>query len=496
MISERQYQQLLLGHQKGYSLKKKAMKAGVSLNTARKYLKARTSPSSTKKPHTWKTRKDPFGDLWEKEIEPLLRREPKLEAVTIIRFLEDRYPDKVWERHLRTLQRRIKQWRLKYGPEKEVYFPQDRLPGVAMQLDWTHLGELEIMVQDKPYKGLFCHVVFPYSNWQWGSFCRSESLASLRSGLQASLKLMGKVPKELWTDNSSAATHQLHRKGDQRGFNEAYLQICAHFGLEPRTIEVGKPNQNGDVESLNGHFKRRLNQELLLRGHRHFDSEQELHDFIHSVLEALNLKIKEARQVELQTMKILPGSWLNEYSETESHVSRFSTIQVQKVTYSVPNRLIGASLRIRIYENRIEGYFSGEKILDTSKSVEAKIHYSHVIGSLIKKPGAFDRYRWKEQLFPKEIFKTAHERMQREQGLDFANREHLRILKMCVDRDEASIANTLEDLLQDIKTPISSDRIKERLGDYQDLAEQVRAQKVLVPDLSHYDQLLETEVAL
>jgi len=136
---------------------------------------------------------------------------------------------------------------------------------------------------------LLCHTVLTYSNWEWATICHSESLMSLRQGVQAALFRLGRVPKEHWTDNSSAATHNPGGKEEgRRSFNDEYEDMMNHFGMEPRTIRIGCPNENGDVESLNGALKKRLEQHLLLRGSRDFGSQEEYRLCLEAVLGKAN----------------------------------------------------------------------------------------------------------------------------------------------------------------------------------------------------------------
>jgi len=93
-------------------------------------------------------------------------------------------------------------------------------------------------------------------------------------------------------DNSSAATHNIGQEG-KREFNPAFVSVCAHYGLTPQTIGIGCPNENGDVESANGHLKQRLRQHLRLRGSRDFASEAEYDRFLERVLD----RAKEALPV-------------------------------------------------------------------------------------------------------------------------------------------------------------------------------------------------------
>ena len=496
MITDRQYQQLLTGQNRGYTLKQNAMKAGVSENTARKHLNNKQAPSQSKVAHSWRTRKDPFAGFWEEQILPLLRREPGLEAVTVIQYLEEKYPDQVWERHLRTLQRRMLQWRHLEGPEPEVFFPQNALPGQMAQIDWTHLGSLEITIAGDKLKLMLFHLVMVYSNWQWATLCRSESFASLRRGVQLSLRKMGAVPFNLKSDQSSSATHTLSRSGRARGFNRRYQEFCDHWGMTPRTIEVAKPNQNGDVESYNGHFKNRLDQTLMLRGSRDFASVEQLESFIGELLEQINQKVESRQCDELKVMKPLIRYDLPEFETTLARVGRSSTIQVDKTAYSVPCRLIGTNLRIHLYEDHIEVFHQHKEVLRAPRSRQPHIDYRHIIEKLQRKPGAFEQYRWREALYPVPVFRAAFDHMERKLGTERAIREYLRILNLCVDHGEPTVANLLEEILQQPKSILSSDEVKNLLGTYQQMREEFNQQPDLVPSLDEYTQLLCSEVEL
>src|SRR5205814_5892857 len=144
----------------------------------------------------------------------------------------------------------------------------------AAQTDFTWMTELAITIAGQLFVHMLCVMVLPFSNWQWATVCLSESMAALRRGVQAALFQLGRVPEYHQTDNSTAATHRIpdgheaHVEGRKRPFNDDYLALMRHFGMTPRTTEVGAKEQNGDVEAANGAFKRRLEQELLVRGSR------------------------------------------------------------------------------------------------------------------------------------------------------------------------------------------------------------------------------------
>ena len=267
MITKQQYRKLMSEYQETGNVSDSAMKADMSRPTAHKYLKAGQPPTELQVKHTWRTRDDPLAEIWP-QAEAMLAEAADLEAKALFEHLGERSPWAAQEKHLRTFQRRVKLWRLQHGPDKEVFFAQDWEPGRAMQLDWTNANELAITVSGQPYEHLLCHCVLPHSNWEWATCCLSESLLSCKQGVQEALHRLGKVPRELRIDNSSAATHRIGGSGTGREFNEQFLSLCGNYELAARTIGIQCPNENGDVESSNGHLKRRLRQHLLLRGSR------------------------------------------------------------------------------------------------------------------------------------------------------------------------------------------------------------------------------------
>ena len=352
VVTRTQLTKLVIERNQGKTISMSAMKAGMSRNTARKYLRQDDVMEQRREPHTWRTREDPLAAIWPRAVE-MLREAPELEAKALFEHLAEGRQDEIKPGLLRTFQRRVKAWRLEEGPDKEVFFTQEikARRGAGGGLDGH--GPLGITIQGKALDHKLFHAVLPYSNWEWAVRAQSESTLSLRSGLKATLGRLGRVPRELLTDHSSTATHQLCRDGTRRGFNEEYLGICAHYGLEPRTINVGRPQENGSCESAHGHLKRRIKQHLLLRGSRDFASEEEYDLFLIGVLESANRLRAERLAEELAAMRETAVADLPDYRELMVRVGNNSTIRLRKQVYSVPSRLIGAKLLARIYENRI-----------------------------------------------------------------------------------------------------------------------------------------------
>jgi transposase InsO family protein len=440
MISDQQYYWIMKEYQANGNITQSAMKADTSRPTARKYIRAGKCPEEVQVKHTWRTRPDPLAKIWP-EAQGMLQAAPELEARTLFEHLLGRQPWEVGPQHLRTFQRRVQQWRLQHGQDKEVFFAQERKPGQALQLDWTHALELGIRISGQAYDHLLCHVVLPYSNWQWATRCQSESLLSLRHGLQEGLHRLGKVPLQLQVDNSSAATHQIG-SGAERAFNQEFVSLCEHYGMEPRTIGVGCPNENGDVESANGHLKRRLKQHLLLRGSPDFGSEMDYESFLGQVLTAGNARRGPQVGQELAVMAALPPTRLSEYEEVYCPVSKYSTIRVKKVGYSVPARWIGQEVKVEVSESQLQIYSGRELLLTLPRQRGDRgmvLDYRHVIEHLLRKAGAFEGYRYRAELFPRPVFREAYDRLVAEQGRRRGDLEYLRLLKLASEAGEHEV---------------------------------------------------------
>lgn len=494
-VTDQQVRKLMEEMTKTQRVGMASQKAGMHRSTGTKYLKAGALPSELTTPRTWRTREDPFAER-SAEIEAMLAATPELEAKTIFEHLLDKYPGRYEAGQLRTLQRKVLVWRAAHGPEREVRFGQRHRPGEALQLDFTYLGELGITIAGVLVTMLLCTVTLPFSNWVWATLVQSESLAALRKGLQRALFQLGRVPTFAQTDNSSAATHRIpeaakaQAPGIKRPFNAEYLALVAHFGLKPRTIEVGKKEQNGDVESLQGALKRRLTQSLLLRGHRDFDDTASLQSFVDAEVRKMN-DTRGARLVEeLAAMQTLKVARLPDYQELVAEVSEWSTIRIKDCAYSVPSRLIGRVLDVRLYEDRIEASFAGRVELACERQVGRNRHhidYRHVIWSLVRKPGAFARYVYRDAMFPALVFRRAYDAIQAAQPGTRGDVEYLRILHLAASTLEAEVGVALELLLGEGRA-IEADAVKAMVQGA--TAPALPAMAPLVPDLSTYDALL------
>jgi hypothetical protein len=477
-----------------------AMKADMDRKTARKYVAAGKLPSELKQPRDWRTREDPFAEHW-LDVEAKLRDTPELEAKTLFELLQEQHPGRYEDGQLRTLQRHVKRWRAAHGPEREVVLAQQHRPGEAAQTDFTHATELAVTIAGQLFVHLLCVFTLPYSNWQWATVCLSESMAALRKGVQRALFQLGRVPRYHQTDCSTAATHRIpddqaaHVEGRKRPFNVEYVVLMRHFGMTPRTIEPGEKEQNGDVEASNGAIKRRLEQALLVRGSRDFESVEAWQAFVDETLRKANANRGRRVAEDLAAMRELDVAKLPEYVEEDVRVSEWSTVRVKHCAYSVPSRLIGEWVRVRIFEDRLEVRFAGELQLACERLRGRnlrRIDYRHVIWSLVRKPGGFARYVYREEMFPSRVFREAYDAICAAQPGTKGDLEYCRILHLAASTMETDVATALTQL-QTAGTAITADAVKALIATTPASID-VPALAPAAVDLADYDALLE-EVA-
>jgi hypothetical protein len=472
------------------SLAAAAAKAGMDEKTARKYLAAGKLPSELKAERGsrhWRTRADTFEEVWA-DLRSALELNPGLEAKTLFEDLQRRFPGRFADSQLRTLQRRVKAWRALEGPAKEVFFEQEHRPGVLSQSDFTHMGSLGVRIAGERFEHLVYHFVLTYSNWETVSICFSESFESLSEGLQRALWELGGVPRAHRTDRLTAAVHKVEHPEE---FTSSYAALLRHYGLAGEKIQAGKAHENGDVEQRHHRFKRALEQALLLRGSRDFAERAEYERFLRQLLEQLNAGRRQRLEEEIKVLGRLPAARLDTTKQVVVKVSAGSTIRVQHNTYSVHSRLIGERVTVRIRSEALEVLYA-QRLVESLPRLRGenrqRIDYRHVIEWLVRKPGAFANYRYRQDLFPTSRFRQAYDAL-RERGPSGADKEYLRILELAASEGEAVVNNALG-LLLDAEQALSLEVLRELVRGASE-AEPVCRVEVPPVDLADYDTLLE-----
>jgi transcriptional regulator with XRE-family HTH domain len=494
MVKDAQVGVLRRRRMAGKTQEASAAAAGMSVRSARKWEHG-LLPSQQHKPHTWRTRKDPFAEVFESELVPLLVEDSKgvLEATTLLAELNRRHPGQFSASHLRTLQRRVRQWRALSGPDKEVFFPQEHLPGREAAYDFTNCDELGVTISGAPFEHLLFELVLSFSGWRWPTVALSESYEALLLGVQEALWRLGGVVEVLRSDNLSAATHELPLSGG-RALTRRYQSLLDHYGLKSTRIFPRKAHENGVVEQAHRRTKSILAQMLVLRGSHDFLSVDEYQRWVREVIERdHNALLGEKLLEERRHLRPLPVVALPAYTTFTVMVRRWSTIRVVNHTYSLAVRLIGERVRVLLHHDQLEVYYAGklvERLPRIRGQRSARIDYHHVIWSLVKKPGAFARYRWREELFPSLVFRRAYDALRGFHG-ERADPEYVRILYLAAVSGEQLVEQTLGELL-DGGERFDADRVRHTVRPERPSVPEIT---IGVPDLKVYDALLAEAVS-
>ena len=378
-------------------------KSGLSERSGRRIDSGELNTEPTPK-RQWRTRKDPLAEVWSSVLVPLLEANPELLPLTLFEYLHDNYPNQYDNTVLRTLQRRVKAWKVKHGPAKEVMFRQTKVPGRLGLSDFTLLKGVTITILGQ----VFCHLLYHYrlafSGWTYAKvICGGESYTALSTGLQNALWRSGGAPLEHRTDSLSAAFNNLAEKEQ---LTVRYDALCHHYQLKGSRNNPGKSHENGTIEAAHGHLKRRMTQALLLRGDTDFTSLEAYQAFVDGIVTKINQQCRTRFEQERPLLQTLPKRRTHDYAEHSVLISSSSSFDLKRVTYTVPSRFIGERLYVQLYDERLDLFSGHEQILSlprvyaTTTQRGRSVDYRHVIDSLVKKPGAFRYSQLRDDLLP------------------------------------------------------------------------------------------------
>jgi len=485
MVTKQQVRNLMEYLNKGYNLEAAAAKSGMDPKTARKYLRLGLFPREAATPHDWETRENAYKDVWD-DLQEMLELNPRLEAKTLFEHLQREYPGRFADGGLRTFQRRVKDWRATEGPSKEVFFAQRHRPGELSESDFTDMSGLDVTIQGRPFRHMIYHFVLTYSNWEDATICLSESFEALSTGFQNACFRLGGVTKTHQMDSLSAAVRNMDKP---KTFTDRFQGLMRHYGVEPRKTNPESPNENGDIEQRHHRFKRAVDQSLMLRGSRDFSDNADYESFLAKLLKQLNAGRRERLAEEMKVLRALPTLRLDAFTRLKVRVGCGSTISVNRNVYSVNSRLIGEEVRVDVHAERIEVWHA-QKHMDTFPRLRGrgghKINYRHIIDWLVRKPGAFENYRYHEDLFPTLRFRIAYDALKSTTAR--ASKEYLAILEMAAKVSESAVDAALGRLIGNCET-ISAETVKEIVESSQ-ASDCVTDVTIEAPDLSDYDTSL------
>lgn len=494
MLQPYQVQVYMRAREQGCTQPQSAVIAGFSERSGRRIESGERAPNLGEE-RSWRTRPDPLAGVWESELEPMLKQEPRLEAMTLYEYLVEKYPGQ-YEQTLRTVQRRVQTWKAVYGDPKEVMFEIRHLPGEMGLSDFTELKDVTITIGGQAFEHILYHYRLAYSGWQYVQVIQGgESFIALSEGLQNALFACGGVPQIHRTDSLSAAYRNMAGKR-YKPLTQLYDQLCEHYRMRPTRNNTGIAHENGSIESPHGHFKRRLTQQLYLRGSFDFDSVAAYQTFIEQVVATLNGKCTVKYTEEKAHLQPLPRYRVADYEEVLVRVSRYSTIEVRCVLYTVPSRLIGQQLSIRLYHDRLVGYLGQqpvvqlERVRGASSGTQRRarsINYRHIIEGLRQKPRAFLYCTWQSEILPDEQWRNLWQQIAERWEPDSAARLMVEALYLAASHDkERAIADYLHAQLEAGSLTLRG--LQQQFGSLP--KDTLPASRVQQHPLASYDQLL------
>lgn len=471
-----------------------AAKAGISERSARRIEHSDELPSQRAE-RQWRTREDPLAPVWEAEIVPLLTADAQLNAVTLLEEMQRRHPGEYGASMLRTLQRRLRQWRAMHGAERDVYFAQEHPPGRLGLSDFTVADDLDVEIDGAAFPHRLYQFALAHSGWRHAVVIVSgESFMALSVGLQESLWRLGGVPEEHRTDSLSAAFNNL---AEHQELTRRYEGLCRHYGMRASRCNPGQSHENGSIESRHDSLKTALDQALRLRGSRRFVDRAAYVAFVDGIVQRLNARVAKRLALERPLLKPLPARRMADYEEIPARVSRYAIFMVKGAQYSAPSQLIGHQLMVRLYAERVECWLGGQCVLTRPRATHRDgqrhprdIDYRHLVAALKRKPGAFARWVLRDAVFPREVYRQTWERLAAARPEREACKTMVGLLALAADGHEAQLAEELDQLIVLDQLP----DLHALTGLLEPPNSEVPEVSVQLPALAGYDELIDEVV--
>lgn len=434
-ITDRQIR-LYMTFQKDCLQEVAAAKAGISVSTAGRIDNQRHQLKQSKVRQ--RTRLDPLEPIWDPVVLPLLKQDPDITPIGIFDHLCEYHSATFNSTSRRTLERRIKQWRHLHGEAKDVVFMQEHPLGKVGICDFTHIKS-PVTIKSQAFK----HMLFNYRlvacGWVYTQVTYGgESFAAFSDGLQNAFAKSNGVPTEVRTDSLSAA---YKNSGSAEDFTARYQELIAHYGFIATRNNTGVAHENGAIESPNRHIKAQLEQALKVRGSFDFNCRADYEAFVQTTVNRRNKRIATKFKAEQRQLHALPAHKSVNYSQEYVRVSRTSTINVKRVMYTVPSRLVDSRLRVHVYDDHIDLFLGQaltyrlERVYAPGTTRKRSVNYKHVIDALVKKPRAFRCSQWRDELLPNEEYCTIWQYVDTTMKADDASHYMVRILHLASKAD-------------------------------------------------------------
>jgi len=390
----------------------------------------------------------------------MLTAAPELRAVAIFEEMQRRHPD-LSDGTRRTLERRIRAWRALHGADQEVIFRQIHEPGRMGLSDFTDMADLGVTIAGVPLDHRLYHFRLAYSGFAHAHvILGGESYVALAEGLQNALWALGGAPREHRSDSLSAAFRNIDH-GAREDLTQRYDALCLHYGMEPTRNNRGVAHENGSIEGPHGHLKKAVKDALLMRGTGDFDDLAGYRLFIDELVSRKNAHHAKRIAAERIVLQQLPGQRTCDHEETIVTVTSSGGFTLKKVFYTVPSRLIGHRLRVRLYDDRLDVFIGATLLMTLARGRAATtgkhahvVDYRHVIHALRRKPMALLNLVYRDQLFPRDAYRLTFDRLLENLPDKSACRLMVDLLALAHDRGcEADLATLLTADLAALRLP-------------------------------------------
>jgi transposase InsO family protein len=433
-----------------------AAQAAISLRTAYRIENDPRLPSQTPRPRG-RRRPDPLIAIFDTEIVPMLEASPGLRPIAIFEEMQRRHPE-LPEGVRRTMERRIRQWRALNGKDRDVIFRQVQEPGRMGLSDFTEMGDLAVRVAGVDLDHRLYHFRLACSGFEHVHvILGGESYVALAEGLQNALWALGGAPLEHRSDSLSAAFRNLDREA-REDLTSRYDALCSHYRMEPTRNNRGVAHENGAIESPHGHLKNSIRDALLMRGTIDFEDLTAYRSFLDEIVGRKNARNRQRIDAERAVLQPLPDNRTADYEHELVYVSTSGGFVLRKVFYTVPSRLIRHRPRARLYDDRVELFVGGTRVLTLVRGRPGRdgkhghvIDYRHVIHALRRKPMALLNLVYRDQLWPRDAYRHMFDHLCERLSERAACKLMVELLSIAHERGcEAQLATLLtEDLAAD-----------------------------------------------
>ena len=433
-----------------------AAQAAISLKTAYRIERDPRLPSQKSAPRG-RRRPDPLLAIFDAEIVPMLQAAPGLRPIAIFEEMQRRHPQ-LPEGVRRTMERRIRQWRALNGQDRDVIFRQVQEPGRMGLSDFTEMGDLAVRVGGEELDHRLYHFRLACSGFEHVHvILGGESYVALAEGLQNALWALGGAPREHRSDSLSAAFRNLDRDA-REDLTRRYDALCTHYRMEPTRNSRGVAHENGAIESPHGHLKHAIRDALLMRGTAEFENLGIYRSFLDEIIGRKNARNRQRIDAERAVLQALPDNRTADYEQALVYVSSSGGFVLRKVFYTVPSRLIRHRPRAHLFDDRVELFVGGTRVLTLERGRPGRngkhghvVDYRHVIHALRRKPMALLNLVYRDQLWPREAYRHMFDHLCERLSERAACKLMVELLSLAHERAcEAQLAAVLtEDLAAD-----------------------------------------------